>query len=677
MGNPLHLHWLMEGVESWNRRRETIPFRPDLNGVDIKGEFEKAGLLGPDLRLPLEGVNFRQSNLQYANFWRADLRGASFVDADLSHARFWRGLLDDADLRGATLTKTEFSQGSLRGANLRTADLRDAGLYGTDLTDAILRYADLRGKDMLLNVISGTDLWNANLQGCFFQGKRDWSADMTDAKVDGMIVLRGVAFEGLEIRINETSDTDLSGIEGLTQAQINVMHGDRGVTLPDGLSYPDTWELPVGSAEVVDQEAPTPVDGVDGEELFPGDPADPADTGGFVFLSYARANSALISSVIPTLSAEGVPLWSDQDIQGGEKWREKIAGRLARSAAVLVLWTRDSVVSDKVIEEAEAAQSTGRLVHVRIDDVPLPYGFGETQAIDMLGWNGAGHHPGIVWLLSALMAKLKPGDARPNPGVPAPIQMRVTPVARFETTGPPSAPVLNPLNPMPHRPAIVAVDETLRDRQVMSVRALAEVLADQLTAYDEEGSNRATIAGQIGGYVRRLQLFTEGGGAGLLVAAFHGINEALARTYAEDAIALETADREVYKSLVDAGRALYPQYPELAEQLDPRNVDVVPEDAAVTAEELIGALEALLFEEETRGLFSNRSRDLFRAQVDALPPPGLDAEKDRIVRFGGLIGEIKAEMDRSAPHVQMSQHWIAASGQISAAWSTVAEFLGV
>ena len=65
----------------------------------------------------------------------------------------------------------------------------------------------------------------------------------------------------------EREFTDLSETEGLTPWQIETMDGDRGVILPDHLTYPEDWPEPPESTAVPEQPE-----------------------GPFVFISYAHDN---------------------------------------------------------------------------------------------------------------------------------------------------------------------------------------------------------------------------------------------------------------------------------------------------------------------------------------------------------------------------------------------------
>ena len=65
----------------------------------------------------------------------------------------------------------------------------------------------------------------------------------------------GEKLKGADCRtvINDAGErefTDLSETEGLTPWQIETMDGDRGVILPDHLTYPEDWPEPPESTAV-------------------------------------------------------------------------------------------------------------------------------------------------------------------------------------------------------------------------------------------------------------------------------------------------------------------------------------------------------------------------------------------------------------------------------------------
>ena len=146
MANSEHIAWLFEGIESWNRRREsTMPgavdfFRPDFENVNLSEEFYRRGheqfvLEGTEYMLagiPLDAVNLDSANLKGVGLHAAKLAHACLRDADLTHADLSR-----ADLRGA-----ELGRANLAGADLHGADLAGANLAGAEIWKAILYFPD-------------------------------------------------------------------------------------------------------------------------------------------------------------------------------------------------------------------------------------------------------------------------------------------------------------------------------------------------------------------------------------------------------------------------------------------------------------------------------------------------------------------------------------------------------
>jgi serine/threonine-protein kinase len=109
------------------------------------------------------------------------------------------------------------------------------------------------------------------------------------------------------------------------------------------------------------------------------------------------------------LVADGLSVWWDAHIGGGSDWRESIAQNLERAKCVVVVWSRRSVGPNGrfVRDEATRAQRNGTYLPVRIDKVELPLGFGETQAISLIHWDGAGGDDrcrAIVTAVRAVMA---------------------------------------------------------------------------------------------------------------------------------------------------------------------------------------------------------------------------------------------------------------------------------
>jgi hypothetical protein len=105
-----------------------------------------------------------------------------------------------------------------------------------------------------------------------------------------------------------------------------------------------------------------------------------------VFISYSRHDQKLAEAMAAQLGALGVDVWWDRDLLGGEDYRKKTAGVLAKVPAAIVLWSRRSVESEWVIGEASAARQRKVLIPVNIDGALPPLDFRPLNTIDLTAW---------------------------------------------------------------------------------------------------------------------------------------------------------------------------------------------------------------------------------------------------------------------------------------------------
>ena len=78
MANPEHIALLLKGVESWNARRRTDPFIPDLSCLRFYEKFREKGQLDRNGQVHLNDID-----LSGANLFNADLRYARLLDANV------------------------------------------------------------------------------------------------------------------------------------------------------------------------------------------------------------------------------------------------------------------------------------------------------------------------------------------------------------------------------------------------------------------------------------------------------------------------------------------------------------------------------------------------------------------------------------------------------------------
>lgn len=134
-----------------------------------------------------------------------------------------------------------------------------------------------------------------------------------------------------------------------------------------------------------------------------------------VFLSYSRKDIDKAEAVAAALEQLGHSVWWDRQVQGGSRFSQEIDQALQRADAILVLWSRSSVASAWVQDEAAEGRDSGRLVPVVIDESKPPLGFRQYQAIDLSGWKGRAKIPAIDSLHQAILAKANSSEAADAP----------------------------------------------------------------------------------------------------------------------------------------------------------------------------------------------------------------------------------------------------------------------
>ena len=113
-----------------------------------------------------------------------------------------------------------------------------------------------------------------------------------------------------------------------------------------------------------------------------------------VFVSYKAEDRRLVQALVEALQGDGLSVWWDAQIGGGAAWRESIEQHLDEAKCVIVIWSKRSIGHEGhfVRDEAARAQRRGIYLPVLIDKVEPPLGFGESQAISLVGWRGDRSH---------------------------------------------------------------------------------------------------------------------------------------------------------------------------------------------------------------------------------------------------------------------------------------------
>ncbi|HZB69349.1 MAG TPA: TIR domain-containing protein, partial [Sphingomicrobium sp.] len=127
-----------------------------------------------------------------------------------------------------------------------------------------------------------------------------------------------------------------------------------------------------------------------------------------VFVSYKAEDRSRVRPLVEALEDDGLSVWWDARVEGGEDWRDLIAQHLDRAQCVIVVWSKRSTAPEGrfVRDEASRAQRRGVYLPVTIDRVEPPLGFGETQALGLSGWKGGRDDPRYRRVLAAAHAVL-------------------------------------------------------------------------------------------------------------------------------------------------------------------------------------------------------------------------------------------------------------------------------
>lgn len=135
-----------------------------------------------------------------------------------------------------------------------------------------------------------------------------------------------------------------------------------------------------------------------------------------VFLSYAREDAAAAKQLAECIGRAGYQVWWDHQIEGGSRFSAEIDRELKNCDAVVVIWTKASIESPWVQDEAAEGRDSGRLVPVILGTEKPPLGFRQFQSVDFGDWNGEADPPALDALIRAIAQKGGEPQAAPVSG---------------------------------------------------------------------------------------------------------------------------------------------------------------------------------------------------------------------------------------------------------------------
>ena len=140
-----------------------------------------------------------------------------------------------------------------------------------------------------------------------------------------------------------------------------------------------------------------------------------------IFISYASEDRERAGKLAQAFGAMGWSVWWDRRIIVGQAFDQAIERELKAAKSIVVLWSKYSITSEWVKNEAAVGAGRGVLVPASLDRVELPLEFRRKQTADLAGWNGEPSHSGFQAVCEGVAAIL---------GGPSPDQPRLRPEPR-------------------------------------------------------------------------------------------------------------------------------------------------------------------------------------------------------------------------------------------------------
>lgn len=123
-----------------------------------------------------------------------------------------------------------------------------------------------------------------------------------------------------------------------------------------------------------------------------------------IFISYSSEDRKRAAQLADLLDGLGWTVWWDRQIIIGQAFDHAIERELDNAKSVIVLWSKHSVASEWVKNEAAVAAERGVLLPAMLEDVQLPLEFRRKQTADLTDWQGESSHAGFQALCAGIIS---------------------------------------------------------------------------------------------------------------------------------------------------------------------------------------------------------------------------------------------------------------------------------
>ncbi len=142
-----------------------------------------------------------------------------------------------------------------------------------------------------------------------------------------------------------------------------------------------------------------------------------------VFISYSRANQAMVRQLAEAVKGEGYSVWWDDELPPHLSYGDVITEKIGAAKAAIVVWSESASASEWVRAEADVARGQKKLIQTSIDDRMPPMPFNQIQFASIGDWHGEADHPGwrkVKASLAALCGARANAPSHPVPSTPPP-----------------------------------------------------------------------------------------------------------------------------------------------------------------------------------------------------------------------------------------------------------------
>ena len=126
-------------------------------------------------------------------------------------------------------------------------------------------------------------------------------------------------------------------------------------------------------------------------------------------MSYNGRDVDRVKPLAAALASQGWQVFYDRTIPPGKTWRQFIGKEIDGCRCMVVAWSKHSINSHWVCEEADIGLKRRILVPLFLDRVDPPLGFRSIQAADLVDWQEDQDAPGFYALCQAIVEIIGPG----------------------------------------------------------------------------------------------------------------------------------------------------------------------------------------------------------------------------------------------------------------------------